>query len=42
MRYVAIPTPVVRALQAGGRDANGQLPERKIAEGAGNPCRHCL
>lgn len=42
MRYVAIPTPVVRALQAGSLDANGQLPERKVAEGAGNPCRHCL
>ena len=42
MRYVAIPTPVVRALQAGGLDANGQLPERKVAEGGGNPCRHCL
>ena len=42
MRYVAIPTPVVRALQAGGLDANGQLPERKLAEGGGNTCRHCL
>jgi len=42
MRYVAIPTAVVRALQAGGPDANGQTPERKISDGAGNPCRHCL
>lgn len=42
MRYVAIPTPVVRALQAGNVDANGQMPERKVAEGGGNPCRHCL
>ena len=42
MRYVAIPTPVVRAYQAGGPDANGQQPERKVAEGGGNPCRHCL
>lgn len=42
MRFAAIPTEVVRALQAGGLDANGQLPERVVAEGAGNPCRHCL
>ncbi len=42
MQFVAIPTKTVRAYQAGGADANGQLPERKRAEGAGNPCRHCL
>lgn len=42
MRFVAIPTETVRAYQAGGADANGQLPERKRAEGVGNPCRHCL
>lgn len=42
MRYVAIPTDVVRGYQTGGMDANGQVPERKVAEGAGNPCRHCL
>lgn len=42
MRYVAIATDVVRALQAGGPDANGQVPERTVAEGGGNPCRHCL
>jgi Protein of unknown function (DUF1203) len=42
MRYVAIPTDVVRAYQAGGLDANGQVPERKVSDGGGNPCRHCL
>jgi hypothetical protein len=42
MRFVAIPTDVVRALQAGGVDANGQAPERAISDGDGNPCRHCL
>ena len=31
MRYVAIPTDLVRALQAGGPDANGQVPERKLS-----------
>ncbi|HLQ20015.1 MAG TPA: DUF1203 domain-containing protein [Tabrizicola sp.] len=42
MRYVAISTDVVRALQAGGPDANGQVPERRVSDGGGNPCRHCL
>ncbi len=42
MRFVAIPTDVVRAYQAGGPDANGQVPERQISEGGGTPCRHCL
>jgi hypothetical protein len=42
MRYVAIPTDVARAYQAGGPDANGQAPERKLSDGGGNPCRHCL
>lgn len=42
MRFAAIPTQTVRAYQAGGADANGQAPERKRAEGTGNPCRHCL
>lgn len=42
IRFTPIPTEIVRAYQAGGRDANGQLPERKISDGDGNPCRHCL
>jgi Protein of unknown function (DUF1203) len=42
MQYVAIPTDVARHYRAGGPDANGQVPERAVAEGAGNPCRHCL
>lgn len=42
MRFVAIPTDIVRAYQSGGPDANGQVPERKISDGGGNPCRHCL
>jgi hypothetical protein len=42
MRFLAIPTDQVRQFQAGGADANGQVPERKRAEGEGNPCRHCL
>ncbi|QYZ68258.1 DUF1203 domain-containing protein [Neotabrizicola shimadae] len=41
IRYVPLPTEAVRAVQAGGPDANGQVPERRISDG-GNPCRHCL
>lgn len=42
IRFTPIPTPIVRAYQAGGADANGQIAERTMATGAGNPCRHCL
>ena len=42
MRFSPIPTPIARAYQSGGLDANGQVPERQISDGDGNPCRHCL
>lgn len=42
MKFNALPTITVRALQEGGRDANGMKPETQISSGAGNPCRHCL
>ncbi|MGQ0611073.1 MAG: DUF1203 domain-containing protein [Paracoccaceae bacterium] len=42
MRFVPIPTDVVRAWRAGAPDANGQVPERGVSDGGGNPCRHCL
>ncbi|HMO07360.1 MAG TPA: DUF1203 domain-containing protein [Paracoccaceae bacterium] len=42
IRFVPIATRTVRAWRAGAPDANLQPPERLIAEGAGNPCRHCL
>jgi hypothetical protein len=42
IRFVALETAVVRALQSGGPDANGQTPERQISPGNGIPCRHCL
>ncbi|MCU0828449.1 MAG: DUF1203 domain-containing protein [Tabrizicola sp.] len=42
MRFEPIPTDVVRAYQAGGPDANGQVPEQAVSDGGGNPCRHCL
>ncbi|NJM81532.1 MAG: DUF1203 domain-containing protein [Tabrizicola sp.] len=42
MRYTAIPTDLARHYQSGGADANGQMPERQVSDGDGNPCRHCL
>ena len=40
--FVALDTSLVRSLQAGGGDANGQTPERHLSPGSGIPCRHCL
>lgn len=42
IKFSALPTDEVRALQAGGPDAYGNVPERTISTGPGNPCRHCL
>ncbi|WP_170382153.1 DUF1203 domain-containing protein [Ruegeria atlantica] len=41
-KITALPTADVRALQSGGPDAYGAAPERAVASGEGNPCRHCL
>ncbi|PLP58669.1 DUF1203 domain-containing protein [Mesorhizobium loti] len=40
--FKALPTEAVRALQRGGHDAYGHAPERRISDGDGVPCRHCL
>lgn len=37
-----LATDAVRALQAGGLDVYGNLPEVRISDGNGAPCRHCL
>lgn len=42
IKYIALPTDKVRQLVSGGPDANGQIPEKSISDGDGNPCRHCL
>ncbi|MER8502606.1 DUF1203 domain-containing protein [Mesorhizobium sp. M0204] len=42
IRFKALPTDAVRALQRGGADAYGLKPERQISDGDGVPCRHCL
>jgi hypothetical protein len=42
LRFIALPTQTVSALQNGRADANHQPPERRISDGDGVPCRHCL
>jgi hypothetical protein len=42
VQFKALPTEDVRALQRGAPDAYGRLPERRISDGDGVPCRHCL
>jgi hypothetical protein len=42
IRFTALPTNEVRTLQRGGHDAYGLLPERRVSDGDGVPCRHCL
>ncbi|TIW17929.1 MAG: DUF1203 domain-containing protein [Mesorhizobium sp.] len=42
IQFKALPTEAVRALQRGGADAYGHTPERRISDGDGVPCRHCM
>jgi len=42
IRFLAMPTDIARAYQAGGLDGYGRVPERKISDGSAIPCRHCL
>ena len=42
LRVLPIPPAILRALRAGGPDANGRPPERTVSDGGGNPCRCCL
>lgn len=42
IRFSALSTDAVRCIQSGGPDANGQPPLRRISDGDGVPCRHCL
>ncbi|MBZ9981398.1 MULTISPECIES: DUF1203 domain-containing protein [unclassified Mesorhizobium] len=42
IQFKALPTQDIRALQRGGPDAYGNTPERKVSDGDGMPCRHCL
>ena len=42
IRFSPLSTDDVRALQQGGKDVYGNLPEHQISDGNGNSCRHCL
>lgn len=42
IHFEALPTPAVRAVQAGAADAYGMPPEIHVSDGDGVPCRHCL
>ncbi len=42
LTYRAMPTADAEHFWSGGPDANGQLPEHAVSDGAGVPCRHCL
>jgi len=42
IKFVALPADLVRDLQNGGLDANGQMPERRVSDGNGVPCRLTL
>jgi hypothetical protein len=42
IRFIAMPTDAARGFQAGAPDAYGMTPERRISDGDGVPCRHCL
>lgn len=42
LRFIALPTEIARAYQAGAPDAYGAPPEHTQASGSANPCRHCL
>jgi hypothetical protein len=42
IRVQGIDSGVVGRIWSGGHDANGQPALRRVAEGLGNPCRHCL
>lgn len=42
VKFTAMPTKIAQALQNGGLDAYGLMPERQVSDGSGTPCRHCL
>jgi hypothetical protein len=42
IRFTALPTGQVRPVQRGGKDAYGLMPEARVSDGDGVPCRHCL
>ncbi len=42
VKFMAMPTDIARAYQSGEPDAYGRVPEKRVSDGDGVPCRHCL
>ncbi len=42
LTFIPMTESDVRALQNGGRDAYGNVPERRVSDGDGVPCRRCM
>lgn len=42
IHFVGLPSDTVAAIKTEGKDAYGLPPDRRVSEGAGFPCRHCL
>jgi hypothetical protein len=42
VHFTGLPTAVVADIRTSGRDAYGNEIERRISDGDGVPCRHCL
>ncbi|MCZ4092857.1 DUF1203 domain-containing protein [Sinorhizobium psoraleae] len=42
LRYIPMPDDDAERLRGNGPDAYGNPPERRISDGTGVPCRHCL
>ena len=40
--FSGMPSELAAAYRGGAPDANGQVPERRVSDGDGVPCRHCL
>lgn len=42
LRFVALDEAIAAHYRRAGPDANGQVPERRVAQAGVLPCRHCL
>ncbi len=42
VKFMAMPTEHARTYQSGQPDAYGLVPEKRVSDGDGVPCRHCL
>lgn len=42
IRFLPMPTQTATAVWNGGNDAYDMKPERRVSDGDGVPCRHCL